>query len=115
MDDELHAITDREKYITDLHSQLQKVIAGQSFEYTDAGKLIVEILSADVNNFTKQILSNKFINDHQGYVDARAKANYAASLLGRLKTLDDPKKEKEIRESLEAAKNDEPTVEPTNG
>lgn len=112
--DEQREITDREKYISDLHVQLEKVIAGQSFEFTEAGKLIVDILTQDVNLFTKQILSNKFINDHQGYVDARAKANYAASLLGRLKSLDDPKKEKEIRDNLEAAKNDEPT-EVTSG
>lgn len=108
--------TDREKYLIDLHAQLAKVVAGQSFEYTDAGKLIIEILTADVNNFTKLVLSSKFVNDHQGYVDARAKANYAASLLGRLKSLDNPLKEKEIRESIEAAKNDEPTQEePSDG
>ena len=108
--------TDREKYLVGLHAQLAKVVAGQSFEYTDAGKLIVEILSADVNQFTKLVLTDKFINDHQGYVDARAKANYAASLLGRLKSLDNPAKEKEIRESIEAAKNDEPAPEvPTDG
>jgi len=102
--------TDREKYLTDLHAQLGKVIAGQSFEYTDAGKLIVEILTADVNNFTKLVLSSKFVNDHDGYLDVRAKANYAASLLGRLKSLDNPIKEKEIRESITLAENDEPTT-----
>lgn len=111
MDDE---VTDRDKFIADLNNQLSKVVTGQSFEYTDAGKLIIEILTADVNNFTKQVLSNKFINDHQGYVDARAKANYAASLLGRLQTLNDPVKEKVIREQLEAAQNDEPSQEVTS-
>lgn len=108
MDNEQREQTEREKYLADLHDQLGKVVAGQSFEFTDAGKLIIGILTADVNMFTKQILSNKFINDQMGYVDARAKANYAASLLGRLKSLDDPMKEKVIRENIDVANNDEP-------
>ncbi len=107
--------SDRDAYIADLHGQLAKVVAGQSFEHTDAGKLIIEILSNDVNVFTKDILSDKYINDHQGYVDVRAKCNYAASILGRLKRLNDPMKEKTIRESLEAAKNDDPSLQGTDG
>lgn len=108
--------TEREKYIATLHAQLEKVVAGQAFEKTSAGALIVQILEADVNQFTKKILSNDFINNHQGYVDVRAKANYAASLLARLKQFDNPAAEKQIRDDLEAAKNDEPTPEvPANG
>jgi hypothetical protein len=103
--------SERDKYLADLHGQLAKVVAGQSFEYTDAGKLIIEILTADINLFTNDILSDKYINDHQGYVDARAKAQYATSLVRRIKVLDDPKKEKQLRESIELANNDEPTPE----
>jgi len=93
---------ERADYVAKLYKQLETVVAGQSFEFTDAGKLIVNILEADVDRFTKEILSNKFVNDHQGYVDCRAKANYAASILGRLKTLNSPAKEKDIRDQLRA-------------
>ena len=109
-------ITEREKYINDLQVKLTKVIAAQSFEYTDAGKLIIEILTADVNLFSKQVLSDQFLNDHMGYVDARAKANYAASLLGRIQKLNNSDTEKEIRKGIDEALNDEPTPEvPANG
>lgn len=95
-------INEREQYVQNLNDQLHAVVTAQSFELTDAGALIVKILEADVSRFTNQLLSDKYTNDHQGYVDVRAKANYAASLLARLKTLDNPAKEKDIRDQLKA-------------
>lgn len=112
MDDQLP--NERAEYVAGLHRQLETVIAGQSFELTDAGELIVKILEADVDRFTNDLLSKKFLNDHMGYVDVRAKANYAASILGRLKTLNNPAKEKDIREQLQAIK-DEDNIGKENG
>lgn len=102
MDDQEQVFNERAEYVAGLHRQLETVIAGQSFELTEAGALIVKILEADVDRFTKEILSNKFTNDHQGYVDVRAKANYAASILGRLKSLNSPAKEKDLRDQIKA-------------
>jgi hypothetical protein len=113
MDEEI-VFNERAEYVAGLHRQLETVIAGQSFELTDAGKLIVQILEADVDRFTKELLSNKFINDHQGYVDVRAKTNYAASILGRLKTLNSPAKEKDLRDQLQAIE-DEDNIGKENG
>ena len=114
MDDQEQVVNERAVYVEDLHKQLKTIVAAQSFELTDAGALIVKILEADVDRFTNQILSDKFTNDHQGYVDCRAKAHYAASLLGRIKTLNNPKKEKEIREQLKAIA-DEDKIGTENG
>lgn len=102
MDDQEQVFNERAAYVEGLHKQLETLVAAQSFELTDAGALIVKILEADVDRFTNMLLSNKYVNDHQGYVDCRAKANYAASLLGRLKSLNNPNKEKEIRDQLQA-------------
>ena len=102
MDDQEQVFNERAAYVEGLHKQLETLVAAQSFELTDAGALIVKILEADVDRFTNMLLSNKYVNDHQGYVDCRAKANYAASLLGRLKSLNNPNKEKEIRYQLQA-------------
>lgn len=107
MDNNEPVVDERAKYVAKLKTDLDKVIAGQSFERTNAGKLIIEILEADVNRFTADVLSDKFIDDHMGYVDARSKANYAASLLGRIKAVNNPDREKDIREKIELAESAE--------
>lgn len=94
---------ERKKYVDSLKAELETISAGQSFETTGAGKLIKKILQADVDRFTNDVLSDKFLNDHMGYVDARAKANYAASILSRLQRIKSPEKEKDIREKIELA------------
>jgi len=101
MDDEV--VDERQKYVDNLKAQLKDITAGQSFEKTKAGELITKILQADVNRFTNDVLSDKFVDDHSGYIDTRAKANYAASLLNRLLSLKNPKREKEIRDNIKEA------------
>ena len=96
-------VDERQQYVDGLNAQLKDITAGQSFEKTKAGELIVKILQADVNRFTKGVLSDKFVNDHNGYIDARAKANYAANLLNRLSSLKSPEREKEVRGRIKEA------------
>ena len=97
--------SERQKYIDDLNKQLDNAVAGQNFEKTKAGGLITKILQNDVNQFTKDVLSDKYINDHNGYLDARAKAHYAASLLNRIMALKNTD-QKPIREALKEAETD---------
>jgi hypothetical protein len=95
--------TERQKYIAKLQGQLDKAIAGENFHQTKPGKLIVDILRTDVTNFTNDVLSDKFIKDHDGYLDARAKANYASSLLDRLVKVANPVVQQQIRGDIKAA------------
>lgn len=109
-------ISEREKYKLSLMNSLTKIAAAQSFENSDAGKLIIEILNNDISSFTKQILSDKFVDNHMQYVDCRAKANYAASLLMRLQTISDNEGESEIRKKLkELEEEDGRSAGPTEG
>lgn len=105
MDDQ-PVVDERRKYVDGLKAELETISAGQAFEVTGSGKLIIKILQADVDRFTNDVLSDKFIDNHMGYVDARAKANYAASILNRLQRVKSPAKEKEVREKLDLAENE---------
>lgn len=96
---------EREKYVAKLHSDLAKVIAANDFHATEPGQLIIGILQADVTNATNDLLSNKFVDDHNGYLDARARAAYASTLLGRLTKLANVD-QKPLRQSIDAAKKD---------
>jgi hypothetical protein len=96
-------LTERQKYIAKLQGQLDKAIAGENFHQSKPGKLIVEILQHDVTAFTNDVLSDKFVKDHDGYLDARAKANYASSLLDRITKVADPKIQQQLRGDIKAA------------
>lgn len=108
---------EREKYISDLNKQLETIMAAQSFQQTEGGKLIIQMLKNDINVFTQDLISSKFINDHNGYLDVRSRLEYAASLLGRIITVADPEKEKKARQDLKLAKtsDDDPEGNDSNG
>lgn len=105
------AKNEREDYILGLSNQLAKVLAAQDFANSDGGKLFIQLLDADVKKFREQVEGDKFINDHQGYVDARAKLSYANSLLSRFAKTSDTGKEVALRKEIDEAKGKKPAGE----
>lgn len=95
---------DKEAYVKSLEAELSRILAAEEFGTTKPGKLIIEILEGDVNAFTNKLLSPDFLNDHMGYVDARAKANYAQSLLSRINTVKSERVKKELTDKIKAAR-----------
>lgn len=92
---------EKQKYITSLRKQLEQISAAQAFPTTPAGELVIKILTEDIALFTRRITSDEFVNNHEGYLDVRAKLNYAASFLNRLSSLQSKSTEADVREKLD--------------
>lgn len=95
--------TERDKYLDNLHKQLDKAQAAGHFQNDAGGKLVIEMLNVDIARFTADIASDKFVNDHNGYLDSRAKLSYALSLLNRLNGLATPDLPAKLQDQIKAA------------
>lgn len=96
----------RQDTIDRLARDLEKATAAGEFVNSNGGKLLMNFISADINRFVAQISSDKFVNDHNGYLDARSKLSYASSLLKRLTRLSDPDVPQAIREQINLAQSE---------
>jgi hypothetical protein len=96
----------RQNYVDNLAKQLEKAVLASEFNNTPVGKYLIDILQTDASLFAQQIASDKFINDHNGYLDARAKLSYVASLLSRLQKTADPNLEANLRQKIDEAQSD---------
>lgn len=95
--------TERDKYLNNLYQQLDKAQAAGHFQNDAGGQLVIEMLNADVARFTSDVASDKFINDHNGYLDSRAKLSYSVSLLKRLNNLANPDLPAKLQDQIKAA------------
>lgn len=96
----------RQNYVDNLAKQLEKAVLASEFSNTPVGKYLIDMLQADANLFAQQIASDKFINDHNGYLDARAKLSYVSSLLNRLQKAANPDLEANLRQQIDEAQKD---------
>lgn len=99
-------ITPREKAVNSLSIQLDKARATGEFINSNGGKVLLDVLAADITRFRMQIESNKFIADHDGYLDARARLDYAKNLTSRLVKVGDPDLPQIIQEQINLAQSD---------
>lgn len=90
-----------EKQEQELRQQLNEAIAADEFFESAAGKLIVKLITHRVTISTRTITSDKFKNDHAGYVNELAWLNANKQLLRELQVAASPQRKAKIREKLE--------------
>lgn len=96
----------RQKYIDSKAKELEKASAAGEFVNSTGGKNLIDWLNAQVNQFTNELLSDKFINNHNGYLDARAKVSFARNIVATLMKQSNPDVEAELRKQIEVAQSD---------
>lgn len=96
----------RDAYIAKLEDDLGKAAAAGEFTNSAGGQLVLEWLNAQITTFTNQILSNKFVNDHEGYLDARAKVSMATNIVSKLTKLSSPDLEMALRGQIQQAQDE---------
>jgi hypothetical protein len=104
----------RDEYLRRLDNELGKAVAAGEFVNSAGGKILLDFIQNDIQQFTANIAGDKFINDHSGYLNDRARLSYAMSLHKRLTRLSDPDLPKAIGDQITLAKSDD-EEEPTNG
>lgn len=87
-----------QQQILKLEQELSKVIAAEEFFSHASGRLIVDLISAEITKFTRDITSSKYEKDHSGYIKALADLHAHRNLLRRLQAYATP----EVRDRLEA-------------
>lgn len=104
MDDS--TVDTRKEYIDKKAKELEKAAAAGEFVNSKGGKNHLEWCNAQINMFTNEILSDKFINDHNGYLDARAKVSVLRNVVATLTKQANPDVEAALRKQIEEAKAD---------
>jgi hypothetical protein len=93
----------RQVYIDKKAKDLGKAAAAGEFVQSKGGQNLIDWIQAQVNLFTNDLLSDKFINDHNGYLDARAKVSFGRNIIATLTKLSNPDLEAALRKEIEAA------------
>ena len=87
--------------ITDLQSQLSEAIAAEGFFNQESGKLIDKLLTKTITKITRDIVSDKYLEDHVGYVNALSELRANRLLQRQLHATASPIRKKAIRERLD--------------
>lgn len=96
-------LTEQEQEIARLEAQLNESAAAERFFETASGKLIVEIISREVTRLTRDLVSDKFIKDHTGYINCLAEVRAWQGLLKRLQIAAHPTRRNKLQERLDDA------------
>ena len=93
-------IDKRQAYLSKIGRDLEKAAAAGEFVNSVGGNNLIGWLQAQINLFTNDMLSDKFINDHNGYLDARAKVSFARNIVATLTKLSNPDLEAGLRKQM---------------
>lgn len=88
------------KHLNQLEQELSKVASAESLFESQAGQLIVELLSTKITILTRDVTSSKYEKDHSGYVKALADLHAHRNLLRRLQGLATPAYRARLEEGL---------------
>ena len=66
---------ERKEYENQLKEKLDKALAAEGLKKSDSWAVFEEIATTEINRLTKLILSDKFNDDHLGYLAAKAEIN----------------------------------------
>lgn len=106
MNNEDQVVDKRREYIDSKARELEKASAAGEFVNSKGGQNLIDWLTAQISNFTNDLLSDKYINDHNGYLDARAKVSFARNVVATLQKQANPDVEAALRQQIEEASSD---------
>lgn len=70
-----------------IEKNLNRAIAASNFLDSDAGKLIIELLTEDANRAINDITSRKYVKDHNGYLARLADLRSSRNLIRRIQAM----------------------------
>lgn len=85
----------------ELEQQLREAAAAENFFETASGKLAIELLTREVDSIVKDICSDKYLEDHRGYVVAVLRLSARRDLIRKLTGAKSPARIAKIKERLE--------------
>lgn len=83
-----------------LEQLLSEAIAAERFFETDSGRLFVDLANVEINRILRDITSEKYLKDHQGYLYAVAELSAYKKLLRKMQVAASPQRRQKIEEKL---------------
>lgn len=100
----------QEQELNQLRQQLSETLNAEEFFRTPIGELWTRLANLEITKLIRDITSDKYDKDHNGYLNAKAELKVWRAMLGRLMIAGSPMRKAKIEERLATAEgNDEPT------
>ena len=100
-DSTLNPSLEQEQQIAELEQQLSEAAVAQGFKDTPYGELAVRLATLQIDKLVKDICSDKYLEDHRGYVNAVARLQARRDWLKSLTGAASHKRVAKIEERLE--------------
>jgi hypothetical protein len=91
----------QEQELAQLQHQLSEALTASSFFEQDTGRLFTQLAAAEITRITRDISSDKYFKDHQGYVNAVTELMAYQKLLRKLQVAASPQRIQKLRERLD--------------
>lgn len=91
---------DKTPEVLKLESQLRETVAAEQLLESQAGRLLVDLLTLEINQGIQRITGDTYLKDHAGYVHALAEINVAKRLLRRIQVAASPVRREKILQKL---------------
>lgn len=87
--------------ILKLEQQLREAVTASRFFEEDTGRLWSELVAKEITRITRDVTSDKYFKDHQGYVNAVTELLAYKNILKRMQVAGSPARIQKIKEKLE--------------
>lgn len=82
-----------------IENQIRQAAQAEELKNLEAGKLIPALLTEEITRLTRDVISDKYAKDHQGYIVALGELHANQKLLRKLQSLTNPKRTRKLREA----------------
>ena len=98
---ELEASQQPNEEVAILEEQLREAVAAEDFFNLASGKVWLTVISKDIDGLVKEITSDKFINDHEGYLEALGRLRQARRSIRLMQVAASPVRRSKIQEKID--------------
>jgi hypothetical protein len=96
----MEPIQQQEQELNQLKHLLNETLTAEEFFKTPVGELWTRLATAEINRLIKDITSDKYVKDHQGYVAANIELGVWRKMLRKMQVAASPLRQQKINERL---------------
>lgn len=93
--------SEQDKEIAQLQQLLSEAITAERFFEQDTGRLFTQLATAEINRAIRDITSDKYDKDHQGFILRKADMNAYKTMLRKMQLGASPIRKAKIMEKLD--------------
>lgn len=98
---ELEASNQPNQELEELERQLREATAAEDFFNLASGKIWQKVMLKDIDVLVKEITSDNFINDHNGYLEALGRLRQARRAYKLMQVASSPSRKEKLQEKVD--------------